>query len=67
MKAAALISFVLLNAKVLKILDFEPTNPIMIFTVAIMAGFSERFIVGAIEGKPETQDKSEKQKGDKEK
>lgn len=47
--AAALIAFVLLNAKVFKIFDWDHESPTIIFTVAIVAGFSERFIVGAIE------------------
>jgi hypothetical protein len=47
--AAALISFALLNAKVIQILDWDPASPTIIFTIAIVSGFSERFIVGAIE------------------
>lgn len=47
--AAALISFVLLRANVIHILNLDFTNPWVILTVATVAGFSERFIVGAIE------------------
>jgi 8-oxo-dGTP diphosphatase len=47
--AAALISFVLLSARVFTVFDWDEKNPMTIFTVAIVAGFSERFIVGAIE------------------
>jgi hypothetical protein len=47
--AAALIAFVLLNAKVFKMFDWDHESPTIIYTVAIVAGFSERFIVGAIE------------------
>lgn len=56
--AAALISFVLLNAKAFSILDWDPKSPTVIFTVAIAAGFSERFIVGAIERIGDGSDKS---------
>jgi hypothetical protein len=47
--AAALISFVLLRAKAIRLFEWDETSPVIIFTVAIVAGFSERFIVGAIE------------------
>ena len=65
--AAALISFVLLNAKVFSVMDWDPKNPNIIFTVAIIAGFSERFIVGAIERIADGSDRSEGNKsgGDK--
>jgi len=47
---AALISFVLVNAKVIRLFDWDPANPTIIFTVTMASGFSERFIIGAIEG-----------------
>ena len=56
--AAALISFVLLNAKVFSMFDWDPKSPTIIFTVAIVAGFSERFIVGAIERIADENEKS---------
>jgi hypothetical protein len=62
--AAALISFVLLNAKVFTVMDWDPASPTIIFTVAVVAGFSERFIVGAIERIAEG---SERSGGDKRK
>jgi hypothetical protein len=55
--AAALISFVLLQAKVFRLFDLEPDKPTTIFAIAIAAGFSERFIVGAIERMAEAKDK----------
>jgi hypothetical protein len=57
--AAALISFVLLNAKVFRVLDWDAKSPTIIFMVAIVAGFSERFIVGAIERIADGDDKSD--------
>ena len=71
--AAALISFVLVNAKVFAVMDWDPKSPTIIFTVAVIAGFSERFIVGAIERIAESGEKSgadkrkDKEKGAKEK
>ncbi len=62
--AAALISFVFLNAKAIRLFDWDPTSPTIIFTVAIVSGFSERYIVGAIERIAESEDKSD---GDKKK
>jgi 8-oxo-dGTP pyrophosphatase MutT (NUDIX family) len=47
--AAALISFVLLNAKVISLFNWNPSDPTIVFAVATLSGFSERFIVGAIE------------------
>jgi hypothetical protein len=47
--AAALISFVLLNAKAIRLFNWNVNDPTVIFTVAAISGFSERFIVGAIE------------------
>ena len=47
--AAALISFVLLNAKAIRLFEWDVNEPTVIFTVAAISGFSERFIVGAIE------------------
>lgn len=55
---AALISFVFLNAKAIRLFDWDPTSPTIIFTVAIVSGFSERFIVGAIEGIAEGKDEA---------
>ena len=46
---AALVSFVLLNSKAIRILNWDPTDPTVILTIATVSGFSERFIVGAIE------------------
>jgi hypothetical protein len=46
---AALISFVLLNAKAIRLFDWDPASPAIIFSVAIVAGFTERFITGALE------------------
>ena len=62
--AAALISFVFLNAKVIRLFDWDTTSPTIIFTVAIVSGFSERFIVGAIE---RIADGTDKAGGDKKK
>jgi hypothetical protein len=65
--AAALISFVLLNAEAFKLFDWDSTSPNVIFMVAIAAGFSERFIVGAIdriaEGNDKTDEPKKKDKG----
>ena len=66
--AAALISFVLLSAKAFTLFNWDPNSPMTIFTVAIVAGFCERFIVGAIESiadrneKPEGARNKEKEK-----
>jgi len=57
--AAALISFVLMSAKIFKFFDLNETNAVNIFTIAIAAGFSERFIVGAIEGMADSSAKPE--------
>jgi len=65
--AAALISFVLLNAKVFKLFDWDPQQPTIIFTVAIVAGYSERFIVGAIEKIADGEDSRDDKKDDKKK
>ncbi len=67
--AAALISFVLLNARVFTVMNWDPKSPAIIFAVAIVAGFSERFIVGAIERIADGSDKSDggKSGGDKKK
>jgi hypothetical protein len=47
--AAALISWVLLSVGAIRLFNLESDNPTLVFTVAIVSGFSERFIVGAIE------------------
>jgi hypothetical protein len=63
---AALISFVLLQARAIRRFDLEPTNPAIVYTVAIVSGFCERFIVGAIEAistnKDESREGKEKEK-----
>lgn len=55
---AALISFVFLNAKAIRLFDWDPTSPTIAYTVAIVSGFSERFIVGAIEAIATDKDES---------
>jgi 8-oxo-dGTP diphosphatase len=62
--AAALISFVLLSAKAFTLFNWDPKSPMTIFAVAIVAGFCERFIVGAIES---IADRNEKPEGDRNK
>jgi hypothetical protein len=48
--AAALIVFVLLHVnETLRIFAADVTNPAVIIAFAVVAGYSERFIVGAIE------------------
>lgn len=65
---AALISFVFLNAKAIRLFDWDPSNPTIAYTVAIVSGFSERFIVGAIEVIAKSKDESrEAKKREKEK
>ena len=66
--AAALVSFVFLHAKAIRLFDWDPTSPTIIFTIAIVSGFSERFIVGAIERIGEDKDSvGEDKKTDKRK
>jgi len=60
--AAALISFVLFSAKVFKVFEWDEKNAVNIFTVAIAAGYCERFIVGAIES---LTDRSQEAKAEK--
>jgi hypothetical protein len=47
--AAALISFVLLNAKLVRLSGLEPEDLTAVLAIATLSGFSERFIVGALE------------------
>lgn len=47
--AAALVAFVLLSSGAIRLFNWEPTDLAVILTVATVAGFSERFIVGALE------------------
>jgi hypothetical protein len=63
--AAALISFVLLSAKVFRVFDWNESSAATIFTVAIAAGFSERFIVGAIERLASQVEETKEEKSDK--
>ena len=60
--AAALISFVFLNANALRFFDWDPTSPTIIFMVAVVSGFSERFIVGAIEKILDAKDRTDRDK-----
>jgi hypothetical protein len=46
--AAALVSFLLLQAKAIRIFDLDFTDPAVILSIATVSGFSERFIIGAI-------------------
>jgi hypothetical protein len=59
--AAALLAFVLLHANTtLKIFVWDTTNTVLILVLAFVAGFSERFIVGAIEKIPFTSNERKK-------
>jgi len=59
---AALISLVLVHAKAIQIFEWKMGSFAVELTVAIVAGFSERFIVGAIE---QVAEKGGKKKADK--
>ncbi len=61
--AAALVTLVLLHAnKTFKVFGWDTYDPTVIMTIAFVAGYSERFIVGAVERISQIKDKSEKSK-----
>src|ERR1700759_5149605 len=47
--AAALIAFVFVSAGGFHLINLDSGNPTAVLTIATISGFSERFIVGAIE------------------
>jgi len=57
---AALVAFLLLHAnETLKIFAWDTTDPVLVMVIAFVAGFSERFIVGAVERIAETGEKKD--------